>query len=212
MAGLDKFLYNFARRYATPMVKLTGYAKTISSVDINVIAMDVTGKVTMAYGATVPVVGTAGYGKGCLFWDTSATDGYGGLYQNVYDETSCAFAKISPVPWIDQRGTPTACAGDTTLTAATCAGKIVTNTGAGGTIVLTLPAVATMAGKALRIQVTVAQIVRASLAGVGVYLAGSGVAGKYLNVAGVIGNYVVLYCDGAHYHVVDYSGVLTKEA
>lgn len=211
MAGLDKFLYNFARRYATPMINFTGYAKTVSSVDITVLAMG-GGKITMAYGTTVPVVGTSGYEKGCLFWKTNDTSGYGGLYQNVASNTSCAFAKISPVPWVDQRGTPTDCAANTTLTAATCAGLIVTNTGAGGTVVLTLPAVATMAGKALRIQVTVAQIVRASLAGVGVYLAGSGVAGKYLNIAGVIGNYAVLYCDGAHYHVGEYSGVLTKEA
>jgi hypothetical protein len=212
MAGLDKFLYNFARRYATPMIKYTGLSKTISSVGITCLATNNENDVVLASGTTVPVVATDGYAKGCLFFKTDDTFGYGGLYQNVGSKTSCAFAKINPVPWVDQRCTPTDCATNTTLTAATCAGLIVTNTGSAGTIVLTLPAVATMAGKALRIQVTVAQIVRASLTGVGVYLAGSGVVTKYLNIAGVIGNYAVLYCDGAHYHVVDYSGVLTKEA
>lgn len=212
MAGLDKFLYNFARRYATPMVKLTGHSRTISSVAITELLQDPEGMVAMAGGLTVPAIGTAGYAKGCIFVDLDSTAGYGGIYINVGSKTAAWFSRLTPVPWMNGRADVTACATNTTLTAATCAGLNVTNTGAGGTVVLTLPAVATMAGLGFRIYLTVAQVVRASLTGVGVYLAGSGVAGKYLNIAGVIGNYADLYCDGAHYHVVGYSGVLTKEA
>lgn len=212
MAGLDKFLYNFARRYATPMIKYTGLAKTINSVAITVLGMDNSGKVILASGTTIPTLASSGYAKGCLFFKTDATLGYGAIYINVGSNTSCAFSRLAAPPWADGRSAITACAADTTLTAATCAGLNVTNTGASGTVVLTLPAVATMVGESFRIYLTVAQIVRASLTGVGVYLAGSGVAGKYVNIAGVIGNYADLYCDGAHYHVVGYSGVLTKEA
>lgn len=88
-----------------------------------------------------------------------------------------------------------------------------TNTGASGAIVLTLPAVALVAGKTMRMQITVAQSVTLTPpSGVRIYLGGSGVASKYLLIAGVIGNYVELYCDGSSYLVSNYSGVVTKEA
>lgn len=101
---------------------------------------------------------------------------------------------------------------DATLTVANF-GKIQTNTGAAGAVVLTLPAVASVAGCALKVQVTAAQIVKLTPAtGEKVFLGGSGVASKYLQVAGVIGNFVDVYCDGEKYLVTNYAGVLTKEA
>ena len=91
-------------------------------------------------------------------------------------------------------------------------GKNVTNTGAGAGIVLTLPAAATVSGKAMRVQLTAAQDVSLSPAATEkVFLGGDGVANKDLVIAGVIGNYADIYCDGTDYFVVSYSGVLTKE-
>lgn len=92
-------------------------------------------------------------------------------------------------------------------------GKNITNTGAGDAIVLTLPAAATVSGKAMRVQLTVAKNVSLSPAATEkVFLGGDGVANKDLVIAGVIGNYADIYCDGKDYLVVGYSGVLTKEA
>jgi hypothetical protein len=90
--------------------------------------------------------------------------------------------------------------------------KNVTNTGASGTIVLTLLAAALVAGLSLRIQITNANIVRLLPAtGEAICLGGSVVVTKYLQIAAVIGNFVDLYCDGERYHVINYSGVVTKE-
>jgi len=92
-------------------------------------------------------------------------------------------------------------------------GKNITNTGASATIVLTLLPAAEAAGKPLRIQITVAQIVRLLPAtGEAICLGGSVVITKYLGIAAVIGNFCDLYCDGERYHVINYSGVVTKEA
>lgn len=97
--------------------------------------------------------------------------------------------------------------------AATDLGKNITNTGSSGTIALTQTAAATVAGTCFRVQLTVAQIVRITPTSTGkVFLGGNGAANKYLEIAGVIGNYVDIYCDGTDYHVVGYSGVLTKQA
>lgn len=119
---------------------------------------------------------------------------------------------IPEPPFVDPKVTPTAKAASASLTAAECNGKIITNTGSSGTVVLTLPAAATVAGCAFKVQVTVAQIVRCTPAsGEKVYLGGDGVASKYLNIAGVIGNYCDVYSDGVDYIVGGYSGVVTKE-
>lgn len=103
---------------------------------------------------------------------------------------------------------------DATATLATTDfNKILTNTGASGTVVLTLPAAANVSGDGIKVQITVAQIVQLTPAtGEKIYLGGSGVASKYLNIAGVIGNYADIYSDGTDYIVTNYSGVLTKEA
>jgi hypothetical protein len=120
-----------------------------------------------------------------------------------------------PRPRPDFKQTPTAKTGDFTLLAATCAGggKIYTNTGAGATVVFTLPAAADMAGSVIGLKVTAAQIVRAlPVTGEKIFLHGDGVATKYLNVAATIGNYVELYSDGVDWTVEHAVGVVTKEA
>lgn len=91
--------------------------------------------------------------------------------------------------------------------------KNLTNTGASGTVVLTLPAAASYTRRTFRVYLTAAQIVRLDPQSTeSIYLGGSGVAGKYVNIAAVIGNYVDVYCDGTSYYVTDYSGVVTVEA
>jgi len=107
---------------------------------------------------------------------------------------------------------PTAYTGDATLVAANL-NTNVTNTGASGTITLTLPAVSGLTGYTLHVGLTVAQIVRLDPAGTeSIFLDGSGVAGKYVNIAGVIGNYADVYCNGTSWVVVGRAGVVTKEA
>ena len=120
-----------------------------------------------------------------------------------------------PRPRPDFTQTPVAKTSDFTLLASTCAGagKIYTNTGAGGTVVFTLPAAADMAGTCIGLKVTAAQVVRAlPVTGEKIFLHGDGVATKYLNVAGVIGNYVELYSNGVDWIVEHAVGVVTKEA
>lgn len=211
MAGLDKFLYNFARRYAIPMVKFEGRTETVS-VALSVYSKDPSNKILICSGLTVPTDATSGFAKGCLFIKTSAATGVNGIYINVGTSTSCIFTLLPYVPWVSGDAAVYAMANSATVTAANIAGKNVTNTGAGAGILITLPAVATMKNVSFRVQVTVAQVVDASLAATGVYLGGSGAAGKYLRIAGVIGNYADIFCDGTAYHVTGYSGVLTKEA
>lgn len=119
---------------------------------------------------------------------------------------------VPPTPLVNPKATVVAKAADATLTTANVSGNNITNTGASGTITLTLPSAANAAGCAVRIQLTVAQIVRADPSGTEkVYLGGDGAAGKYVQIAGVIGNSAVLYSDGVDWLVTSYSGVLTKE-
>lgn len=123
---------------------------------------------------------------------------------------SAANGTIYPI--VSPFGTPVAYTGDATLVAADL-NKNVTNTGASGTVVLTLPAVAGLAGSILHVEVTAAQIVRLlPVAGTAICLGGSSVVTKYLNIAGVIGNMVDVYCDGTRWLVVNRDGVITKEA
>jgi len=119
---------------------------------------------------------------------------------------------VPPPPFVSPSATVVAKAADDTLDI-TDFGKNLTNTGAGATVVLTLPAASAVAGMSTRVQVTAAQIVRVDPNGTEkIYLGGDGAAGKYLNIAAVIGNYADIYCDGVDFHVTAYSGVLTKEA
>ncbi len=89
-----------------------------------------------------------------------------------------------------------------------------TNTGAAAAISLTLPAAADVPGCAFRVQVTAAFTDTLEPAGATekIFLGGDGVANKHALVAGVVGNFAVLYSDGEDWHVIDYSGVVTKEA
>lgn len=115
-------------------------------------------------------------------------------------------------PTVSPKATVVAKDADATLTVADF-GTTITNTGAGGAVVLTLPAASTAAGCALRVQLTVAQIVKLTPAtGEKIYLGGSGVASKYAQIAAAISNYVCVFCDGVDYLITDYSGVVTKEA
>jgi hypothetical protein len=114
-------------------------------------------------------------------------------------------------PFVAPDATVVALTTGTALTVAAHAGKNITNTGA-STNTHTLPAVAVAAGVAMRFQSTAAQVVRLDPSGSEqIFLGGSGVAGKYVNIAAAIGNYAEIYCDGRYWHVIAYSGVVTKE-
>jgi hypothetical protein len=116
------------------------------------------------------------------------------------------------IPQISATATVSAQASTATLTTA-IAGKIITNTGAVGAVVYTLPSASSMAGKTFKVKVLVAQQVSLSpIATDAVYLAGSGVVNKDLVIAGVIGNEVTVYSNGTHYEAYFPNGVVTKEA
>lgn len=148
------------------------------------------------------------------FTNVNSAEGYSLAGNSVIDSTgnNITLTRGSVYPVIPANGTVVARTGDVTLVASDL-NKITTNTGAAGTITLTLPAVSGLAGYCQRVALTVAQVVRLDPAGTeSIYLGGSGVAGKYVNIAGVIGNYCNIYCDGTQWLVLDYAGVLTKEA
>ena len=118
--------------------------------------------------------------------------------------------QVPPVPRVAPEASRTAHDTDATLTVEDF-GVNHTNTGASGTVVLTLPAAIDAAGMSLGVYLTAAQVVQLLPAsGEKIYLAGSGVADEFLNIDGTIGNYVDVYCDGEKYLVESYSGVLTK--
>ena len=145
---------------------------------------------------------------------TGATTLTGALAANggITGTNAIALTRGSVYPIVAPSATPVAYTGDATLVAGDL-NKNVTNTGAAGTITLTLPAVSGLTGYTLHVEVTAAQIVRVDPAGTeSIFLGGSGVAGKYLNIAGVIGNCADIYCDGTQWLVVNRDGVLTKEA
>jgi len=147
-----------------------------------------------------------------VFSDVDSADGYSINGSRVLGANAATFARGNTYPIVAPSSTPVAYTGDATLVAADL-NKNVTNTGAAGTITLTLPAVAGLTGYTLHVGLTAAQIVRIDPAGTeAIFLDGSGAAGKYLNIAGVIGNYCDIYCDGTQWLVVSRSGVLTKEA
>jgi hypothetical protein len=115
-------------------------------------------------------------------------------------------------PFVAPNATVAAKAGDGALTIDDF-GKNLTNTGAAGKVTLTLPDAKDVAGLALRVFLTVAQIVALSpVATEAVFLAGSGVVNKDLNIAALVGNSVEIYSDGENYHAYNANGVITKEA
>jgi len=212
MAGLDKWLYNFARRRTVPMLTLTGVSETVGATAVTVLQKDSLGKVLLATGTSVPT--GAGYAKGCVFIKTDAAAGTSGVYTNVGSSTVASFVINSPAPFVAGNATVVAKGStDTTILAAEISGMNVTNTGAGATVSLTLPTAASMIGQSFRVMQLVAQITQLlPQTGEAICLNGDAVVSKYLNIAAVIGNYVDVYCDGTRYHVTGYSGVVTKEA
>ena len=111
---------------------------------------------------------------------------------------------------VDPTTTPTAHTASATLVVADY-NTIHTNTAAGASITLTLPAAATVVNKMLKIQLTAAQsVVVTPASGEKIFLGGSGVADSTATIAGVIGNYADIYCDGSVHLIDGYSGVITK--
>lgn len=92
-------------------------------------------------------------------------------------------------------------------------GKILTNAGAAGVVVFTLPPAASCKNQAVKVCALAAQITRLlPRTGESVFWGGSGVASKYAQLAGVIGNYIEVFSDGTQWIVTNHSGVVTKEA
>ena len=128
--------------------------------------------------------------------------------RNIASNANIALTKINFLAG----GTVNAQAATADLTASDF-NTVITNTGAGGTVVLTLPAASLVKGKTIKVQLTVAEIVSLSPASTdAIFLGGDGVDDKDLHIAWVIGNYADVYSDGTNYLVASYSGVLTKEA
>lgn len=211
--SLDKWLWNFAKRRTVPVLGTYGESRTVGGNTVTVFQVGTTNYVTLCSGTTVPTNASADFAKGCIFIKTDAGTGDAAIYQNLGSTTSCLFMPITPAPYVPANAAVTAKnATDTTVAVAEWSGLNVTNTGASGTIALTLPTAATMIGVATRVQITVAQIVQIlPQTGEKIFLGGSGVASKYLAIAGVVGNYCDIYCDGTDFLVTGYSGVVTKE-
>lgn len=122
---------------------------------------------------------------------------------------------IPPYPTMDiRRATSTAKTADYTVTAADLKlPTVFNNTGASGTITLSLPAIKDAKGKVVRAYASAAQVIRLDASGTeAINFNGSAVAGKYVNLAGVIGNFIELFCDGTQWVVTQSGGVVTKEA
>ena len=111
---------------------------------------------------------------------------------------------------VDPTTTPTAHTASATLVVADY-NTIHTNTAAGASITLTLPAAATVSNKMLKIQLLAAQsVVLTPASGEKIFLGGSGTADSTATIAGTIGNYCDVYCDGTAHMIMGYSGVITK--
>lgn len=116
-------------------------------------------------------------------------------------------------PVIDPTLTPTALATTAAVTAAQIAGQNLTNTGAGGGTVYTLPKANTMPNQGFRFYVTVAQTSAFSpVATEYVALAGSKVVNKDLQISAVVGQFVDVYSNGENWVCWNHSGIVIKEA
>lgn len=117
-------------------------------------------------------------------------------------------------PIVSGKTTVTAKTADFTITAALANGTpLYTNTGAIGAVVFTLPAASACAGVSMKFAAVAAQTITLTPASGGkIFLNGSGVADKYVLVAGVISNFVDIWSDGVDWVVINYSGVVTKQA
>ncbi len=180
------------------------------------------------YALSVTDTATGGIAAGAKLWmhdgspptvDNVSTAGYFfGYALQVISTGATATINVLHVPGgetvkvVDPAAAVSPQAATATLTSA-IAGKILTNTGAGAAIVLTLPAAAAMANQVFRLAVLAAFTVTLTpVAGTAINLNGSAVASKYCLVAAVVSNFVDVWCDGVAYFVQNYSGVVTKEA
>lgn len=160
----------------------------------NLLSDGLNSNVPVAFGSTLTVTGAIAANGG------------------ITGTTAIPLTNGTVYPIVNPSATPVAYTGDATLVAADL-NKNVTNSGAGGTVVLSLPAIAGTAGATLHVETTAAQIIRLlPVAGTAIALGGSAVVTKYLNIAAVIGNMVDLYSDGTRWLVVGRDGVITKEA
>lgn len=187
-------------------LKMAGETVKVGTPVVTVEAFDASNNVTMAVGATIPTDADRGYAAGAIFRSTAT----GLRYMNAGTATAAYFRPVVPV--MSSAATALAKTSDYTVVAADF-GKILTNTGAGGTVVFTLPSAVTYPGTVLRFHLFAAQIVRLlPVTGQAVCLNSSVVVTKYLNIAGVIGNYCEIVSDGTQWLVTQYAGVVTKEA
>jgi hypothetical protein len=90
---------------------------------------------------------------------------------------------------------------------------ILSNLGASGNVVITLPGFHASRGKVLRVAVNAAQTVQLlPRTGQAINYNGSAVVTKYCQIAGVVGNWIEIFSDGVQWIVTRQSGVVTKEA
>lgn len=187
-------------------LKVSGETIKVGTPVVTVESFDASNNVTMARGATIPTDADRGYAAGSIFRSTAT----GLRYINAGTATAAYFRPVVPV--MSSAATALAKTSDYTVVAADF-GKIMTNTGAVGTVVFTLPSAVTYPGTVLRFHLFAAQIVRLlPVTGQAVCLNSSVVVTKYLNIAGVIGNYCEIVSDGTQWLVTQYAGVVTKEA
>lgn len=187
-------------------LKLGGESVKVGTPVINAEMFDASGNVTQASGATIPTDGDRGYAASASF-HSSVTNLH---YENCGSATAAYFRPL--FPQMPGNATALAKTADYTVVAADF-GKIMTNTGATGTVVFTLPSAVTYPGAVLRFHLFAAQIVRLlPVTGQAIALNSSAVVTKYLNIAAVIGNYCEVVSDGTQWLVTTYSGVVTKEA
>jgi hypothetical protein len=95
MAGLDKWLYNFARRRKVPWIGLTGETDTVGATSVSVLLKDVDDRPIVCSGTSVPT--GAGYAKGCIFIKTNASTGVKSLYENIGTTSVASFNLIGDV-------------------------------------------------------------------------------------------------------------------
>lgn len=98
MAGLDKWLYNFAKRRSADRIKLTGYSRTIGATTVTSLIEDSSGHMLLCSGTSVPSA-LDYFAKGCLFIKTDAAAAAKAVYENTGTSSSCTFnlmGEVSP--------------------------------------------------------------------------------------------------------------------
>ena len=98
MAGLDKWLYNFAKAHKVPRIKLTGYSRTISATTVTSLIEDDNGHMLLCSGTSVPSA-LDYFAKGCMFIKTDAAATAKAVYENTGTSDSCVFnlmGEVSP--------------------------------------------------------------------------------------------------------------------